>query len=112
MNEDWIQRRIYVLTFVESLKILLSQYKETCEVLLDYPKIAGEDIKYFVKESIRNILHANIYIHGRRLIAEFPGDGLKYIAKLQSHCANMIFTEEIRYDRIYSKAHTKEGIQQ
>ena len=25
------------------------QYKEICEVLLDYPKIGGDDIKYFVK---------------------------------------------------------------
>ena len=27
----------------------ISQYTETCEVLLDYPKIGGEDIKYFSK---------------------------------------------------------------
>ena len=38
-------------------------------------------------------------MHSRRLIAEFPGDGIKYIEKLQSHCANMTFSEKIRYDR-------------
>ena len=57
--------------------MILSQYKETCEVLLDYSKIVGEDLKYFVKKSIRNLLHANIDVHNRRLIAELPGDGVK-----------------------------------
>ena len=45
MNEDPIQRRIYFLTFVESLVMIFSQYTETCEVLLDYPIIIGEDIE-------------------------------------------------------------------
>ena len=44
MDGDPLQRRIYFLTFVESLEMIFSQYKETCEVLLDYPKIGGDDI--------------------------------------------------------------------
>ena len=39
-----LQRQIYFLTFIESLEIIFFQYKETCEVLLDYPKIGGEGI--------------------------------------------------------------------
>ena len=78
-DEDPLQRRIYSLTFVESLEMIFFQYKDTCEVLLDYLKIGVEDIKYFVKKSIRNILHANIDVHIRSLIAEFPGDGVKFI---------------------------------
>ena len=69
----------------------LSHYKETCEVLLDYLELGGGDIKDFVKKSIRNLLRANIDVHSRRLIAELPGDGVKYISKIQSHCATMIF---------------------
>ena len=38
MDEDPLQRRIYFLTFVESLEIIFLQYTETCEVLLDDPK--------------------------------------------------------------------------
>ena len=38
MDEDPLQRRIYFLTFVESLEMIFSQYTETCEVILDYPK--------------------------------------------------------------------------
>ena len=49
MDEDTLQRRICFLTFLESLEMLFSQYTETCEVILDYPKIGGEDIKYFPK---------------------------------------------------------------
>ena len=44
MDEDPLQRRIYFLTFVESLEVIFSQYTETCEVLLDYPKIGGGNI--------------------------------------------------------------------
>ena len=74
--------------------MIFYQYKETCEVFPDYPKIEEEDIKYIVKKAIRNILNANIDVHSRRLTAEFPGDGVKFISKLQSHCANITFSEK------------------
>ena len=44
MDEDPLQIWIYFLIFVESLKMIFSQYKETCEILLDHPKIGGDDI--------------------------------------------------------------------
>ena len=62
--------------------MIFSQYKETCEVLLYYQKIGGGNIKEFSKKAIRNILHVNIDVNSRRLIAEFPGDGMKCIEKL------------------------------
>ena len=83
MDEDPLQRWIYFLTFVESLEMIFSQYTETCEVILDYPKIVGDYIKELSKKAIRNLLHADIYVHIRRLIAEFPMDGIKCIEKLQ-----------------------------
>ena len=60
---------------------MFSQHKENCEVLLDDPKIGGEDIKGYVKNAIRNLLHYNIDVHSIRLISEFPVDGLKCISK-------------------------------
>ena len=45
LNEDPIQRRIYFLTFIESLEMIFSQYKENFEVLLYYPKIGGKNKK-------------------------------------------------------------------
>ena len=71
------------------------QYKETCEVLLDYPKTGGGDIKDVVKKVIMNILNASIDVHNRRLIVEFPGYGVKFIEKLQSHCANITFSDKV-----------------
>ena len=50
MDEDPLQRRIHFLTFVESLEMISSQYKGTCEVLLDYPEIGGDNIKEFAKK--------------------------------------------------------------
>ena len=45
LDQDPLQRRICFLTFVESPKTIFSQYKETCELLLDCPKIEGDNIK-------------------------------------------------------------------
>ena len=71
--------------------MIFSEYKETCEVVIDYPKIRRENIKEFSKKANRNILHANIDLHIRRLISEFPGVGIKCIERLQSHFAKHDF---------------------
>ena len=102
-DKDPLQRRIFFLIFLEPLEMIFSQYKENCEVLLDYPNIGGEDVKYFVKKSIKNILNANIGVHIRRLISRFPGDGVKYISKLQSHCAKMTFSGKVGIIEFFSK---------
>ena len=84
--------------------MIFSQYTETCEVLLDYPKLGGDGIiEDFTKKAIRNLLHANIDVHSRILIAEFPRDGIKCIERLQSHCANMTFADKLRYDRNFQQ---------
>ena len=71
MDEDPLQRRIYFLAFVESLEMIFSQYKETCEVLLYYPKTLGDDtIEDYSKKAISNLLRANIDVHSRRLISK------------------------------------------
>ena len=108
MDEDTLQRRIYFLTFIDSLDMIFSQYRETCEVLLDYPKMGGGDFKDYEK-AIRNLLYANIDVHSRRLIAEFPKDGIKCLEQLQSHCANMNFADKIRYDRTFQQVTHKGG---
>ena len=62
--------------------MIFSQYTETCEVLLDYPKIGGDNIKKITINAIRGIFNANIDVQSRRLIDEFPVDGIKCIGKL------------------------------
>ena len=52
MDEDPLQRRIYFLVFMESLEMIFSQYRETCEVILDYPKIGGDDIEDYAKRPL------------------------------------------------------------
>ena len=101
-DEYQLQLRIYFPTFIDSLDMIFSQYRETCEVLLDYPKIGEDDIiEDYAKKAIRNLLRENIDVHSRILIAEFPTDRIKCIEKLQSHCANMTFSDKSRYDRIF-----------
>ena len=51
-------------------------------------------LKIMQKRLPGNLLHENIDVHSRILIAEFPKDGIKCIDKLQSHCANMTFSDK------------------
>ena len=101
LNEDSLQRRIYFLTFNLITPNDFSQYKENYMVLIDYSNIIVEDIKDHIRKAIMNILHSNIDVRSRRLIAELPGDVVKYISKIQSHCANMNFSEKSRYNRLF-----------
>ena len=104
MDEDPIQRRIYFLTFIDSLNMILSQYRETCQVLLDYPKTGGDDvIEDYAKKAIINLLHANIDVQIRKLITEFPKDGIKCIEKLLSHCAKMTFLIKVDMTVLFNK---------
>ena len=72
-------------------------------MITDYPKIGGDDIEDYAKKAIRNLLHANIDVHSRRLISEFPIDGIKCIEDLQSHCANMTFSGKSKYNRNFQQ---------
>ena len=110
MDEDPLQCKIYFLSFIDSLDIIFSQYRETFEVLLDYPKIGGGDvIEDYGKKAIKNLLHDNIDVHSIILISEFPKVGIKCIEKLQSHCANMTFADKSRYDRTFQQVTHKGG---
>ena len=50
MDEGPLQRRIYFLTFIDSLDMIFSQYRETFEVLLNYSKIGGDDVEDYAKK--------------------------------------------------------------
>ena len=76
--------------------MMISQYIGTCEVLIADPKIGGGNIKDFARNVISNLLHEDIDVHIRRLIAEFPAYGIKCIENFQSHCANMTFSDKGR----------------
>ena len=54
-------------------------------------------------------MHANIDVHSRRLIAEFPKYGIKCIEKLQSHCTNMTFDDKSGYNRTFQQLTHKGG---
>ena len=55
------------------------------------------------------ILHANIDEQSRRLISELPVGGIMCIERLQSHCANMNFSDKIKYDSTSHQVTHKEG---
>ena len=49
LDEDPLQRRIYCLTFIDSLNLVFSLYRDTYEVLRYYPKMEGEIYKRLCK---------------------------------------------------------------
>ena len=55
-------------------------------------------------------MHENIDVHRRRLIADFPADGIKCIEILQSYFAKMTFADKSRYDRIFQQV-THKGLE-
>ena len=57
----------------------------------------------------RKVFHVYIDVHSRRLISEFPMDGIKCTEKLQSHCANMNFANKSRYESIFRQVTHKGG---
>ena len=69
----------------------------------------GGIIEDYAKNAIRNLLHANIDVHSRRLVAEFPIDGIKCIENFQSYCVNMTFADKSRYDRTFQQVTHKGG---
>ena len=105
MDKDPIQSRIYFIEFVESLEMIFTQYKYTCELLLDYPKIGGENIKYFIKNSMRNIFHANIDVRSSRFIAEFPGYRVKFIENFSHIVPTWLFLTKVGMTG-FSTSHT------
>ena len=76
---------------------------------MNYPSIIGKYLTDYAKNTTCNILHAYIDAHSQILIDECPGDGVQAISRLQSQCANMKISDQIRYNRLYQKVVHKGG---
>ena len=70
---------------------------------------SGEEKPYWSKKATWNLLNAYIYANIQRLIYECPGYGVQDISILQSQCANMKFSDQIIYNRMFQKVVHKVG---
>ena len=77
--------------------------------LMDYPYIRGEYFLDYAKNSPWNFLRAYIDSCGQRLFDEYPVDGVQAISRLKSQCANMTFSGQSRYNRLFQKLIHKGG---
>ena len=84
--------------------MILPQYKETCKLLPDLPKIGGENMKYFVKIPL-----GNIDGHSRKLIAELPGDGVNLLKNCNHIVPTKLFLEKVGMIGFFNKSDLKEG---
>ena len=76
---------------------------------MDYTSIRGEYLPDYTKNVTWNLLHAYMDEHSQRFIYEYPGDGVQTITIFQYQCANMIFSDQSRYDRLFKKGIHKGG---
>ena len=76
LDEYPLQRRFYLLSFMNLLKFVLSQFKETYMLITENPSIRGEDLPDYSKKATWKLLYAHIYEHIQRLIDEYTGDGV------------------------------------
>ena len=54
-------------------------------------------------------MHVYIDEYSQRLIDECSGDGVKDISRFQSQCANMTFSDQSRYNRMFQQVVHKRG---
>ena len=47
LDGDSLQSWVYFISFMDSLKIILSKFKETYMFLMDYTYIRGRDLPYY-----------------------------------------------------------------
>ena len=89
--------------------MIFPQYKGNFEFLPYYPTIGGKYIRDYVNKAIRNLLNANIDVHSRRIISEFPVDGVKFISKVQYYFADMTFADKSRHPGLFQQVAHKGG---
>ena len=74
---------------------------------MDYPSIRGGGLPDYDKKATWNLLNAYIYSNIKILIYEYPGDGVQSISRLQYQCANMAFSDQSRYSRLFQRVISK-----
>ena len=72
-------------------------------LLMEYPSIIREYFPDYAKKFAWNRLYAYINAQNQILIDEYTGDGVQAITILKSQCANMNFSDKIRYNRLFQQ---------
>ena len=73
-------------------------------------KIGGDDvIEGYAKKAIRKLLHANIDVHSRIFITEFPKDGIKRIENYNHIVQTWPLLIKVDMVVLSNRLHIKEG---
>ena len=84
LDKEPLQHRVYLLSFMNSLKIVLSKFSEAYMLLMEYPFVGEEEIPDYNKNSTWNLLHAYIDAHSKILTNECPGYRVQYFSWFKS----------------------------
>ena len=96
---------------MNSVKIVLSQSKETYMLIYGlYIHKRGKYKIYYAQKATMNLLHAYKDAHNKILIDEYTGYVVQSISIFQSQCANMNFSDQSRYNRLFQQVVKKGGV--
>ena len=109
MDEDILQRRFYFLSLINSLLLLLSQFKEAYIFRIDYPSIRGGYLPANPKKDTWKMLNACIGANSKRLIDEYTGDGVQAISRLLYQCENIKISDQSIYNRLFQQVIQNQG---
>ena len=71
---------------MNSLKFVLSQFKQTFMLLAEYPYIQGENFLDYDKQATWNRLNTYMDLPRKSLIYEYPGYRVQTIIRFQPQC--------------------------
>ena len=103
LDEDPLQSQVYFLSFMNSLKLFLSQFKENFLLSMDYPSTRRKDMSDYSKKATCKPFNSYIDEHIQILIDEYPVYGVQAIIILQYQCENMTIVDQIIYNRLFQK---------
>ena len=79
LDDDPLQCRVYLLSLINSIKTVLSLFKETYMLIMDYPYIRRNYFLDYAKNTTWEMFHAYINAQSKRIIDEYPVDVVQTI---------------------------------
>ena len=70
---------------------------------MDYPSTIWEELTDHDKKATWNLFHEYIYAHSQILFDKCPGDVVPAISIFQSQCANIKFSDQSIYNRMFQQ---------
>ena len=100
LSDEPLQRRVHFNRYIAHIRGILSQFKQTQQVLANYPDL-DDGIDDWVDQALWNLLHDYADSDVKDLLEEHLGLGVIALARVQRHCAMVTFVDKKRYNKLF-----------